>query len=658
MNAVSIERLVLVNIIGKMDSLDDTILRCLGREDFHPERSLDYSGTIQGFTPLAVENPYSELLASLTDVGVMAGFRPQDRARTTPGGGSRLRGRKKYCKDFCRSFAKELNLLREQKNLLQSEIEQDEIALAQLHHINTLDVDMDSLFTCKYLKVRVGRLPTDSADKLSLYGDRMCFFVPFDREKNYTWGMYFAPVDAVAEIDDLFSSLYFERVRIPDFVHGTPEKAFAKIEEELKTNRDKLKIVLQQQKELLDARRAPYYEVFDIVRFLSESYEIRSYVSALRRDFIELFHMTGFVKEETAADFAQVLRELPDVEVELLPAGSDKRIQEPTRLKNGWFAKPFEMFVEMYGLPAYQDIDPTPYVAFTYCLLFGIMFGDLGQGLLLVIFGALLWKFKKMAIGAVINRVGIFSCIFGTLYGSVFGFEHFIDPVYRLIGFKEKPLEVMDPGMTNLILGAAVGLGVVLILVSMIFNICLALRRRNLQRALFSSNGVCGLVFYSAALYGAVSMLLFGKNLFSPLYVIVLFILPLVAILFEGPLGKLASGVPLKEAKPENLGAYVMEGVFELIEVLLSFFSNTMSFLRVGGFVLSHAGMMAVVFALSEMVGGAASPVVLIVGNLFVMAMEGLIVGIQVLRLEFYEMFSRYYDGDGKPFVSIGARTQ
>ena len=312
------------------------------------------------------------------------------------------------------------------------------------------------------------------------------------------------------------------------------------------------------------------------------------------------------------------------------------------------------MFVEMYGLPSYQDVDPTPYVAFTYCLLFGIMFGDLGQGALLVLLGAALWKWKKMNIGRVINRVGIFSCIFGTVYGSVFGFEHLLDPMYRAIGFAEKPIEVMSSSITNLILVSAVALGVVLILISMTFNVILAFRKHNLERALFSSNGLCGLLFYGAALGGAVSAILLGRNLFSPLYVIFLIILPLLAILFEIPLGKLVSGTPFREAKPEHTGSYIMEHFFELIEVVLSFFSNTMSFLRVGGFVLSHAGMMSVVLVLSDMVGAGASPVVVVLGNLFVMAMEGLIVGIQVLRLEFYEMFSRYYDGDGKPFVPIG----
>ena len=100
----------------------------------------------------------------------------------------------------------------------------------------------------------------------------------------------------------------------------------------------------------------------------------------------------------------------------------------------------------------------------------------------------------------------------------------------------------------------------------------------------------------------------------------------------------------------EGWGGYLTEAVFELIEVLLSFVSNTMSFLRVWGFVLSHAGMMFVVMTLREM-SGPAGFLVMILGNIFVMALEGLIVGIQTLRLQYYEMFSRYYEGGGKRFI-------
>lgn len=652
---MSIEKLTLVNIVGNLDSLDDTILRCLEREDFHPERSLDYTGQIQGFGPLESENPYAGLLRDLTNIGVQAGFSPQNRPRVKPAtGNGRLWARNQYCTDFCHTLQKDIGLLREQRNHLQSEIEQDEAALSLLSHINALDIDVDSLFSCQYIKIRVGRLPVDSYMKLGLYASRMFLFVPMDQDKNYYWGMVFTLSEYASETDDLLSSLYFERIRVPDFVHGTPEEALERIREDVGRNREGLAEIDRRWKELQEERQKPYYEIYDTVRFLSESYEIRGYASALHRDFLDVFHMTGFVQARTAQDFADYLGEIPDVQVELLPVDSDKRIKAPTKLKNGWFAKPFEMFVEMYGLPSYQDVDPTPYVALTYCLLFGIMFGDLGQGALLVLLGAVLWKRKKMNIGRVINRVGIFSCIFGAVYGSVFGFEHLLDPVYRAMGFAEKPIEVMSPSITNSILISAVALGVVLILISMAFNVILAFRKHNLERALFSSNGLCGLLFYGAVLAGAVSPILLGRSLFSPFYVAFLIVLPLLAILFEIPLGKLVSGTPFREAKPENTGSYIMEHFFELIEVILSFFSNTMSFLRVGGFVLSHAGMMSVVLVLSDMVGAGASPIVIILGNLFVMAMEGLIVGIQVLRLEFYEMFSRYYDGDGKPFVSIG----
>ena len=96
-----------------------------------------------------------------------------------------------------------------------------------------------------------------------------------------------------------------------------------------------------------------------------------------------------------------------------------------------------------------------------------------------------------------------------------------------------------------------------------------------------------------------------------------------------------------------------MESFFELFEILLSFVTNTMSFVRVGAFALNHAGMMSVVLLFMHQISGAGSIVVAIFGNLLVMGIEGLIVGIQVLRLGFYEMFSRFYDGDGKAFHSV-----
>ena len=102
-----------------------------------------------------------------------------------------------------------------------------------------------------------------------------------------------------------------------------------------------------------------------------------------------------------------------------------------------------------------------------------------------------------------------------------------------------------------------------------------------------------------------------------------------------------------------TIGGFIVENFFEMFEFLLSYISNTMSFLRVGGFVLSHAGMMLVVMTLMDMVSATAQPFVLVIGNVFVMAMEGMIVAIQIIRLEFYEIFSRFSESDGVPFEPV-----
>ena len=95
---------------------------------------------------------------------------------------------------------------------------------------------------------------------------------------------------------------------------------------------------------------------------------------------------------------------------------------------------------------------------------------------------------------------------------------------------------------------------------------------------------------------------------------------------------------------------FITQGFFELFEVLLSYFSNTLSFVRVGAFAVSHAAMMQVVLMLAGAESGTPSIPVIVLGNLFVCGMEGLIVGIQVLRLEYYELFSRVYKGSGREF--------
>lgn len=341
--------------------------------------------------------------------------------------------------------------------------------------------------------------------------------------------------------------------------------------------------------------------------------------------------------------------EVEDFVVQDFPAMLEEGLEPPTVLRNNWFAKPFEMFVDMYGLPHYNDFDPTFVVAITYSLLFGIMFGDLGQGLVLVLLGTWAWKKKKMVLGAIAQRIGVFSMFFGLVYGSFFGDEHILNFLYvNILGMASKPIEVTSGDSTMTLLLGAVALGSVLILMSIGINIVLNLKRKNFGEALFTQNGLAGFIFYGSAIVMLGLEMGLGIKVLNPLTEILFFGIPLMVMLLRVPLKNLVAKVHI--APHEGWGGYLLESVFELLEVILSFVSNTMSFLRVGGFIMSHAGMMVVVMTLREM-SGSAGLAVLILGNIFVIGLEGLIVGIQTLRLEYYEMFSRYFAGGGKKYI-------
>lgn len=629
----------LVNIVGNLKDLDKTLLRYLDSGYFHPESSIHSTESTHGFTLLEADNPYTVPLNNILRLASELKIE----LKKTKFDAESLNINE--IEDFYKLIDTSVDDLTKRKNSIKESINQHEQAIIQIKHLAGLNVSFDDIFACEYVKVRFGRLPYDSFPKLAFYDNKTFFFFPFDHDKEYFWGVYFAPATKIGVIDEIFNSLYFERVRVPDYAHGTPEIATANINKILDSERKELAKVRDLLTYIKTEHEAKIVEYFCMLKFASSTHELQKNVAILNGRF----YLTGFIPKVKETAFNALFQDLASVSCVFMPYDADPKLKAPVKLKNNRFAKPFEMFVNMYSLPSYGDIDPTSLVAVTYTVLFGIMFGDLGQGLLISLIGVLLFKFKKMQLGKIMTRIGISSAIFGTLYGSVFGFEDLLNPFYKAVfGLDSKPIHVFDTATTNFLLGGAIGIGAILIIISICINIFLGFRQKNYERAVFGHNGIAGLIFYVSVGVGAVFTLLLGTNLFTAPYVIFLIVLPILLIFFREPLGKLIKGN--KDFMPHNLGEFFIENFFELFEYILSYLSNSMSFLRVGGFILSHAGMMAVVMSLSEMVGQGAAPIVIIIGNLFVMCLEGLIVGIQVLRLEFYEIFSRNFEGNGKQF--------
>lgn len=638
----------LVQITGNVQTFDHVLRRCSATGMFHPELATEGGAT--AYRPASTENPYKKQLSKVIDIGEASGLS--------------LKYDPEYRSDFhtediegyLQGMEETLGSLSEERMAYTADIDRYDAALQQLVHMDALDVSFDDIFACRYLQVRFGRLPTESFNKLNYYAQRQFECVSLSGDGDYHWCVYFTTHDHKAEIDEIFASLYFERIHIPEYVHGKPGDARVYMEGELRKAREGLAGVTKQLDAFGRKNKALLDEIYSRLRFISEAFDLRKYVTMYDKLFEQIefvpARITGFVTARNAAKFAAAFDDMENVVVDIRPPDSDNRFTVPTKLRNNRFVKPFQMFVEMYGTPRYNEADPTPFLAITYTLLFGIMFGDVGQGAVIALLGFALWKLKKMTFGRILMRIGVSAACFGLVYGSVFGLEHLLDPMYKALGFAGKPVEIMEAATINELLVVAVAIGVLFILQSLFFNVYIGIRNRDWERSLFGNNGVAGIVFYVSVLAGAVSMLTGGKNLFTPLYVTFLIVLPILVIFLKEPLGHLAAGG--RHIKPEGgIGSFVLEGFFELFEVVLSFITNTMSFLRVGGFIISHAGMMAVVMTLTEMMAGSGSILVLILGNAFVMALEGFIVGIQALRLEFYELFSHYFDGQGKQFAPI-----
>lgn len=314
----------------------------------------------------------------------------------------------------------------------------------------------------------------------------------------------------------------------------------------------------------------------------------------------------------------------------------------PTLLRNLPFVRAFQDIIALYSLPGYGESDPTMMVAISFCLMFGFMFGDVGHGLLLALGAHLLVAkgFMKRSMGLVVQTAGAFSVLFGFLYGSVFGMEDLISPIWF------SPMDNM-----NLLLGISLGTGIFLITLGMVLNIIGRWRERDYSRMLFDGQGLAGILFYwttAAALFAHFT----GRDIPFPGWILVVVLgLLLAAMIFRSSLARLLPG---QSADGESR----VVQIFEVFHVLLSFLGNTASFVRLAAFTLNHVGLSLAVFMLGDLVRGLPGGLLLkllivIGGNLLIVALEGLIVFIQTLRLEYYEFFSKFYRGGGNPFLPV-----
>ncbi len=333
--------------------------------------------------------------------------------------------------------------------------------------------------------------------------------------------------------------------------------------------------------------------------------------------------------------------------IEYKAAEEQGRVSVPTKLRNWKIFRPFEMFVKNYGLPRYNDIDPTPFVAVSFLIMFGMMFGDVGHGMILAAAGAAMaflpYRFfvAMRDLGKILMMSGISGIGFGFLFGSIFGIES--DSVLPALWMRPAEGENL-----NVLLGTSLIIGVVVISLGIILNIIQALRQRDPAKALVGQWSLSSLVFYWMLL-GLIIFYTTGHSIDMPTGIIALIVaLPLILIVA----GQFAVHHFGKSADEEEFE--IASLLFEPIEILMNLFTNSASFLRVAAFGLAHAALTMVTFILKDMTPSAGLNFISMpLQHLFIIALEGMIVTIQCLRMEYYEFFSKFFKGDGTEFVPL-----
>jgi V/A-type H+-transporting ATPase subunit I len=527
---------------------------------------------------------------------------------------------------------------------IKSKIALNETYIQNLNYARHEDFDIGTLLGMKYFDFEMMSLSREKYKRLKLnYENIPSMVVHLGVANDMDIIATLTPAELKEDAERIFSSLNILKLELPYGHNGDTEDIIKVLEQEIAD----LKREIQELKQSVGLRREKY-----------EPLLIKAYTLLVLEEKIEnvksevaigesLFIMFGFVPTFLMEQFQENMSKAFDNDAIFLEEDVEKRNyghSPPTKLKNNAFFRPFEMLIEMYGIPNYNEKDATPFFALSYMILFGAMFGDLGQGFVILLGGLLLkYVMKNVSFGGILSRMGISSMFFGLMYGSVFGNEEILHPLVI------SPMENI-----NTILVAAVILGIILINIGYIYSLVNLYKRRDLEEGWFGREGVAGYLFFLTLilLIADKAVQLIGIPIFVYAMVLAAFLL---LIVFKQPLAHKIKGK--KKLYEDSATDYYVEAGFGIIETILSVVSNIVSFIRVGAFALNHVGLYVAFATIAEMMKSpTAGILVLIIGNVLIIGLEGLIVFIQSLRLEYYELFSKYYSGYGIPYRPIKLR--
>ena len=532
---------------------------------------------------------------------------------------------------------------------------------------SNLRVSYSELEQLSFISLKLGKIPVENYEPLrdSLLNNAVLVPLGDDRSRI----LVASSKKGRFATDTILKEYGFAPLTIPEDFKGVPEDMLAG----LRKNKEEA----EKQMALLEKEKTNFAETHKIIiKRLLGNFAIGKQITQVEATLQStelVYRITGWVPEKDFDVYMKDLDEITESRIAIrkyspmeVPSVISGKEQVPVKLEHGRFVKSFERMIFSYGSPLYGTIDPTPFVAVFFTILFGIMFGDCGQGLVFLLAGILM-ALKVIKVGGwnkfapIFMAIGITSTIMGLLTGEFFSDEKLLEPfAHWVTGFFGQPhapiIKMMPSSDPSSIIamfsvfGVAVAIGFVINTIGLLLNIVNNLLLKRYDEAFFGKNGLAGALFFWYVVIMVVRIAAFHHAIAAYDWIVIGITLFFAA--FASPFER-----AMRHEKPllENgFGTYLISGLVELIEVISGYLSNTVSFVRVGAFALSHAVLDFLILTLTELCGGAGGLAILIAGNAIIIVLEGMIVAIQVIRLQYYEFFSKFFHETGrefKPFV-------
>ncbi|MGL4981919.1 MAG: V-type ATP synthase subunit I [Treponemataceae bacterium] len=527
-----------------------------------------------------------------------------------------------------------------------------------------LKVPYSELEHLSFLTLRIGKIDPSHFDVLQFSLAQRAVIIPLGEDK--TKILAATSKKGRFALDSELKRFGFVDIEIAKNFQGIPDDIIQKLAEQTQVAKEALSTIEKERMNYADTHA-------QTLLHLLQSFSIGMQVQTLRNKLEStqmVYRITGWIPEYDIEKFTKDLDKITSGRIaitqyvpEEVPTVRDGYEKVPVKLKHGKFVSSFERLVFSYGAPLYGTIDPTPLVAFFFTLLFGIMFGDLGQGLVFLLVGILLanniitikgWnKFGPIFIG-----IGISSSFMGLLTGEFFANGNVLKPFSRFVtGLFGEPrsyiLHLMPSGGTLdklfMFFLFTIAVGFIINSIGLVINIANQFLLKKYGNALFGKTGLSGALFFWYVVFMIIRVFALKSTIMWWDWAVIA--ITLFGVFMAHPLERLVEGH--KPIFKNGFGIAFIEGLVEILEVVSSYLSNSVSFLRVGAFALAHAVLGTIIFTLTDKMADvhfAGGVFVMILGNAVVIILEGMIVAIQVIRLHYYEFFSKFFTETGKEF--------